>query len=483
MERSIQKTKSRSMRVLLLNPPWIKGFNRFSRWSSRSVSETLSEPLYLAYATAVLERDTNADVKLIDAFALGWKLSELKRNLKKINPDLVVIESTTPSFEDDMKTVKIIKNNTNAKIMLVGTHGSVFPKETLRNNPIDIVAIGEYDYTVRDVVKNFNNLRRVKGIAFKKNGKIIKTSPRPLIENLDSLPFPARHHLDMSKYRESNITKKIFARMISSRGCTGRCIFCVFNFVYNNLRWRGRSAKNVVDEMEHLINEYGIEYIYIDDDTFTIDKKRVHDICKLIIKRGINKKLSWGSLSRIDTVNEKMLKTMVEAGCDLLVYGVESGDQNVLNNMKKGITLEQIRRVFKWTKKAGIRIHATFMFGSPGETKETIRKTIEFAKELNPDTAQFPICMPYPGTEFYEIAKKNNWLKFNKWSDFYSATDRAVIETPQLSRKDLEKAVKMAYKEFYMRPRFILKKLFSINSFSQFKETIKGGFALLKSLR
>jgi radical SAM superfamily enzyme YgiQ (UPF0313 family) len=469
------------MKVLLINPPWMKGFNRASRWSSKSVSETVSEPIYLAYATAVVQRDTKAEVMLKDAHALGWSIEDYSNYIKSWKPDLVVIESSTPSFKSDITAIEMAKN-VGSIVMLIGTHGSVFFKETLEKFPVDIVAIGEYDLTVADVVNNINDLTNVKGIAFKKDGNIIQTEPRPLIENLDSLPFPAREFLPMEKYRESNATAVPFARMVSSRGCTGRCIFCVYNQILFKERFRARSPENVVNEMEYLIDKYHVKYIYIDDDTFTINKSRVHKICDLIIEKGINKKIDWSTLSRIDTVDFELLKHMKDAGCKVIIYGVESGNQNVLNLMKKGVTLDQIRQTFKWTKDVGMKIHATFMFGSPGETKETIKETIRFAKELNPDTAQFPICMPYPGTEFYKIAEENGWLKIKDWSDFYSATDKAVIQTSELTPEDLEKAVKVAYKDFYLRPSYIFRKLIDIRNYAELKQIIRGGMALMGSL-
>ena len=469
------------MKVLLVNLPWSEGFNRFSRWSSKSVSGTFSEPLLLAYATSVVEKKTKAEVKLIDALAEGWNWKDFENYINDYRPDLTVIETSTPSFENDKKSFEIIKKS-GSKLMMVGTHPSVFPKDVLKNCPVDVVGIGEFDYTVADVINNFKDLKKVKGIAYKVNKKIIINKPRALIKNLDALPFPARHYLDISKYRESNTTKTPFARILSSRGCTGRCIFCVWNSVLFQRRFRARSAQNVISEIEFLIDKYGVKYVYIDDDTFTIDKKRVIDICRLMKKRKINKKISWGTLSRIDTIDSEMLKEMKEAGCDMIVYGIESGSQEILNNMKKGITINKIREVIKETKKNGIRVHATFMFGAPGETKETIRKTIEFAKELDPDTAQFPICMPYPGTEFYDISVKNKWLKIKNWSDFYSATDRAVVEYDNLTKEDLENAVKTAYKEFYMRPKYIVKQILKIRSPSGFIQVAQNAFSLLKSL-
>lgn len=261
------------MKVLLVNLPWSEGFNRFSRWSSKSVSGTFSEPLLLAYATAVAEKETTAEVKLIDALAEGWKWKNFESYINEYKPDLTVIETSTPSFENDKNSFQIIKKS-GSKLMMVGTHPSVFPIDVLKNYPVDIVGIGEFDYTIADVINKINNLEKVKGIAYKLNKKIFVTKPRPLIENLDELPFPARDQLDMSKYRESNTTRSSIARILSSRGCTGRCIFCVWNSVLFQRRFRSRSAKNVVNEIEFLIDKYGVKYVYIDDDTFTIDKKK-----------------------------------------------------------------------------------------------------------------------------------------------------------------------------------------------------------------
>ena len=476
--------KTKRMKVLLANLPWEEGFNRFSRWSSKSVSGTYSEPLLLAYATAVLERDTNVEVKLGDFLAEGGGWDGFEKYVQIQRPDLIIIETSTPSFDNDKKIFDIVKRY-GSKLMMVGTHPSVFPKELLEKYPVDVVAIGEFDYTVRDVVNNLDNLEKVKGIGFKKDGKVIITQPRELIQNLDDLPFPARHHLPMRKYRETNTTRTPFVRMLSSRGCYGRCIFCVWNQVLFNRQFRARSPKNVIKEMEFLLDDYKVKYIYIDDDTFTIDKQRVLDICDLMIEKGIHKKIRWGTLSRVNSIDLEMLERMKKSGCDMIVYGVESGSQKILNNMKKGITLKQIRETIKNTKKVGIRIHATFMFGAPGETKETIRQTIDFAKELNPDTAQFPICMPYPGTEFYNMCVDNGWLVklfVDDWSDFYSATNKAVVKYDNLTPEDLEEAVKTAYKEFYFRPKYIMRKFFSIRSFSEFKENIKSALSLLKSV-
>lgn len=475
------KRKCLLMKVLVVNLPWIEGFNRFSRWSSKSVSGTFSEPLLLAYATAVAERQTKAEIKLVDALAEQWGWGQFESFLNDYKPDLTMIETSTPSLENDKKCFSMIKKS-GSKLMMVGTHASVFPKQVLENYPVDIVGIGEFDYTLSDVINNFDDLRKVNGIGFKEKDKPILTEPRPLITDLDKLPLPARHHLNMSRYRESNTTKTPFARILSSRGCTGRCIFCVWNSVLFKQKFRARSAKSVVDEIEYLIGKYGVKYVYVDDDTFTIDKQRVLDICKLIKDRKINKKISWGTLSRIDTIDLEMLKALKEAGCDMIVYGVESGSQEILNNMKKGITLDKIREIISATKRIGINVHATFMFGAPGETKKTIRKTIEFAKELDPDTAQFPICMPYPGTEFYNMAVKNKWLKIKNWSDFYSATDKAVVEYDNLSKEDLEKAVKEAYKEFYVRPSYIIKRILKVRSFSEFIFIVKNANSLIKSL-
>jgi len=268
---------------------------------------------------------------------------------------------------------------------------------------------------------------------------------RPLIQDLDAIPFPARHIVKSESYREAVFAGRRCATIVSSRGCPYRCVFCLWPRTMYGRRSRARSPENVVDEIEHVVNEYDIDEIYFDDDTFNLNKSRVMKICEGIMKRYIDVK--WMSQCRVDKVDLELLKEMKKAGCHYIKYGVESGSQGMLDAMKKGITLEDARTAFRLTRKAGIKTQAFFLFGLPWGTHETIRETIEFAKELEPDSAQFAIVVPHPGTELYNMCLEKGWLKYDSWEDFDCR--KALIETENLAARDVEEYRIEAYKKFY----------------------------------
>ncbi len=467
------------MKTLIINPPTEKGFERSGRWPSHSSGGACQEPLFLAYAAAVLEK-AGLEVELIDCRPDYITLEKLSEKITK-EIGLAIIQTSTPSIDLDLETAKALKKkNSNLKIALVGPHPTVFDKEILNQYPdIDLILRGEYDYTVRDVaqaLENDQNFKEIKGITYRDGRNIIRNEDREYIKDLDELPFPARHFLPVNKYFEPLFIGRPTLRLISSRGCPFRCTFCMWPQLMYGRFFRARDPIKVVDEIEHLKNEYHIKEYYFDDDTFTINPDRVAKICDEIIQRKIN--LPFDCLARVDTVTPQMLRKMKEAGCIIIRYGVESGSSKILENIRKGITVEQIKLAFKETKKAGIKTHATMIFGLPGETKETVKETIKFVLELDPDYAQFPIAIPYPGTEFYEQAKSRGWLKNSNWSDF-DASCPSVLEYPDLKAEDISRAAKLASWKFYLRPGYIAKKVFQIRSFGEIPQLIKGAAHLV----
>lgn len=469
------------MKTLIINPPAEKDFERSGRWPSRSTGGACQEPLFLAYAAAVLEKN-NLEVELIDCRPNYITLEELK---EKITDDvgLIILQTSTPSIYLDLKTAGILKElNENIKIGLVGTHPTVFDYQILKENKyIDLILRGEYDYAIKDVawaIKNNENFREIKGITYREGVNVIKNEDREYIKNLDELPLPARHFLPIEKYFEPLFIGKPALRLISSRGCPFTCTFCLWPQLMYGRFFRARDPMKVVDEIELLKNEYKIKEYYFDDDTFTIDPERIEKICNEIIKRKIN--LPFQCLGRVNTVIPEMLKKMAEAGCRIIRYGVESSSPVILKNIRKQITPEQIKFAFKKTKDAGIKTHATIMFGLPGETKETVEETIKFVLELDPDYAQFPVAIPYPGTEFYNLVKERGWLKSDNWTDYNG--DSAVVGYPDLSREEITKASLQAYKKFYFRPKYILRQLKETRSIKDYLELFKKGFNLLKKL-
>jgi len=420
----------------------------------------------LSYATGVLERE-GFNVKLIDAPARGYNLSFVIKIAKKFKPDLTVIDTSTPSIFNDIKVGEAIKDNTDSFILLVGTHPSALPEKTLRmSEKIDAVARREYDYTVRDLahtLEDEKDLSSVLGISYRKGKEIIHNSDRTFIDNLDELPFVSSVY---KKYLK--ITDYFFAAaeypmimIFTGRGCPFRCFFCMYPQVFYGRKYRLRSAENVVEEFEYIVENFPrVKEIGIEDDTFSADLTRVRKICKLLIKKELNEKIKWWANTRVN-LDLKTIKLMKKAGCRLIIPGYESGIQELLNRAHKGITLGQSLKFSRNAKKAGLLVHGCFMFGLPGETKETIRKTIEFAKKLNPDTAQFFPLIVYPGTEAYEWAKKNGYLLTEDYSKWLTpeGMHNTVISLPEVSNKELVEYCNKARREFYLRPSYIFYKL------------------------
>lgn len=437
--------------VVFLNPPYLKGYNRPVRFQAVSPQKAFHPPLYLAYGAAVCEKN-GYSVALIDAPAEDLNYEITERKIENLNPEYIVILCSTASIENDTSIARKLKTITDATSIAVGAHPTALPRDALKSG-FDVVARREYEYTLLDILSG-KQLRDIEGISFNVGENIIHNSDRPLIQNLDELPFPARHLLSNEKYF-SGILKNPFTFILSGRGCPFNCIFCVDPQVMMGRKYRVRGPRNVVDELEYIESNFNIKSVLFNDDTLTANPKRLSEICNLIMKRGID--LPWACYSRVGNITLELAKKMKRANCFLVKIGYESGSNVILSNMKKGISTKQARVTTKIFKKVGIQIHGTFIFGMPGETKDTIKKTIEFAKEIDPDYVQFSIAQPYPGTLFFEILKKNGSLRPTSWAEYLDTKGAisCVFEYPYLSKKDIVNAVRTAYKEFYLRPKYI----------------------------
>ncbi len=446
----------------MLNPPFTPNYSRNSRSPATTKGGTIYYPIWLSYATGVLEKEV-FDVKLLDAPAMKYDLSYVIEFTKKFKPKLTVIETSTPSIFNDVKLAETIKDNTDTFIVLVGTHPSALPEQTLKiSEKIDAIARKEFDYTIRDLAKTLNEggeLKSILGLSYRKGKRIIHNPDRPFIENLDELPFVSsvyKKHLKIRNYFFAAAEYPMIM-IFTGRGCPFKCFFCNWPQVFLGRRYRLRSPENVVAEFEYILkNLPEVREIGIEDDTLTADLARARKICKLLIEKGIAKKIKWWANVRVN-LDLKTMKLMKKAGCRLIIPGYESGVQEILNRAHKGITIEQSLKFAKNAKKAGLLVHGCFIFGLPGETRETIRKTIEFAKKLDPNTAQFFPLIPYPGTEAYEWAKKNNYLiteDFSKWST-PEGLHNTVIKLPNLSNEDLVESCDQARKEFYLRKEYL----------------------------
>jgi len=465
------------MDVLVINEPFIKDFCRTQRWAARTRGRVLRAPDWLAYATAVLE-EAHIPVKLYDFPAENWDKKKLREIIREHKPKFVVLDSTTPSIYSDIECAKICKEESNAKVIMVGPHCSAEPEDTLNiaQGAVDVVCIGEYDYTVKDVIQHFNDLSKVDGICYKENGKTIRTQKRKLIEELDELPFPAWHHLNLMRYFDGGKLYP-YIDVISGRGCPNVCIFCLWPQVMHGMRYRLRSPKNVVDEMERDIDLCpdvlkGGEFFF-EDDTFTVDKDRAMAICDEILNR--NLKITFSVNARVDTGDEELFRIMKKAGCRELLVGFESGDQGMLDRMHKNATLEDSRRFMQIAKKTKLDVHGCFVLGLPGETKETIDKTIRFALELDLHTVQFSGAVPFPGTKYYDYCKKERLLTAKSWADWLRDGEQAqVVDYPGLTKKEIDRCIDTGLKKFYFRPEYMIRFLFQTKSKKDLYRKLRG---------
>jgi len=482
------------MKVLLLNPPFKNQYGRFSRTSRSPAitkSGTLYYPFWLAYAAGVLE-DNGFEVRLVDAAAAQLPAKEVLSQIEGFAPKMVVIDTSTPSIHNDLSIGCVIKRHVeDVWVVVVGTHPSALPVETLEMaHEIDCVCLGEYDYTVRDLancIRRKGNPADVPGLVFRRNGKIIRTGIRTKIEDLDSLPFVSRvyrTHLDYRKYFFS-AAKYPMVMIISGRGCPHRCFYCVYPQIFHGKRYRLRSPKNVVDEFEYILEAFPrVKSIGIEDDTFTANKTRVKEICRLLINRGLNRQITWWANTRVD-LNFEIMALMKTAGCSLLIPGFESGSQEILDSINKEIKIETSIRFMENARKAGLNVHGCFMVGNPGETIETMQKTLNFAMRLSPDTAQFFPMIPYPGTKAFEWATKNGYLNFESYSDWLTedGLHNTILEPNNLTSKELVDFCNYARKRYYLRCSYVWRKIKqSMKDFYEFKRNFKAFRTLLRHL-
>ncbi len=465
------------MDLLLIFPP-TPVEERYGVSSGEDIA-SIQAPLGIAYVAAYLE-EKGFKVGIVDAPALNMGVEEIIKCVENEKPAAVGISALTPNFHRAAELAEKIKEECpKTLVILGGQHATIMKDKILREHRcFDIVVYGEGELTACELMElvkkrklSAEHLKKVKGIVFRNRNKIEITKPREPIQNLDSLPFPARHLLPMDRYlpMPNHYKRKPVANMITIRGCPFQCTFCSAKAAFGQKR-RYLSPERVIAEIKHLKKEYGIREISFWDDMLTANKEWINEICDTIINEKID--ITWTCSARVDSVNPELLKKMKKAGCWSVFYGIESGSQELLDNIKKGITLEQIRDAVKWTKEAGIEIRGSFMLCLPGETPELARKTIEFAKELDVDYAQFSLTTPYPGTELYETAKKYGHLKeeYDKFSSWHAV----FLPFGYKNREEVEKMHSEAFKKFYMRPKYMLKRIAAIRSFGDVQTNLKG---------
>ncbi|RJQ47409.1 MAG: radical SAM protein [Nitrospiraceae bacterium] len=483
------------MKILFLNPPFMSEHGKFSR-EQRSPAVTKSGtfyyPMWLCYAAGLLEKN-GFDIKIIDAPAKKMTFDEVLSLAEEFSPALTVIDTSTPSIHNDVDVAAKIKKITDGFMLLVGTHPSALPEETLKMNAsVDAVARREYEFTVLELASvlhkgevSLQALMAIDGLTFRRGNEIFHNSEREFAEDIDSLPFVSevyRKHIDYHDYFYAHSQYPIVT-LITGRGCPHHCVYCLYPQTFNGHKLRYRSIKNVVDEIEYCLKNFpDLKEIMFEDDTLTVNKKRATEFAEEILRRGL--RFKWSANSRADVDLETMI-LLKKAGARLFCVGIESGDQSILDSMKKNLRVERIRQFFKDARQAGILIHGCFLVGNPGETKETLNTTLDFALKLNPDTAQFFPIMVYPGTNAYNWARENRYLTTEDFREWLSpeGLHNCVISRPGLSDKELVSFCDEARKKFYTRPSYIAKKLIQgLSNPQELKRLSKGAITLSKHL-
>ena len=439
-------------------------------------------PLGLMYIASYLEQNSEHKIEILDTQVNKLSYSEIEKEIKIRKPDLVGIQTMTPSVFDTLLTAKIVKEiDPEIKVVLGGPHVFIYPTETMSFPEIDYLVLGEGEITFTELIQNLDDearLHKTNGIVFRDNGGIVNTDRRGLINELDMLPFPARHMTLYKKYYSLLAKGSPITTMMTSRGCPYNCLYC--NRGWLGKTFRARTPENVVDEIEECVH-MGITEFFIYDDTFTVDRKRVFDICHEILDRNLD--VLWDVRTRVDRVDEELLKAMKKAGCERIHYGVESGNPEILKVLRKGITIGQVKKAFKITKDAGITTLAYFMIGSPRETKAQIKESIGLAKKLNPDFVHFSVTTPFPHTDLYYMGLREGILKRDYWREFAENPTRDFqpqLWEENLTREELIELLNQSYKSFYIRPTYIVKELLKVSSLEEFGRKLKAGLNILR---
>jgi radical SAM superfamily enzyme YgiQ (UPF0313 family) len=465
------------MKVMLMNPPVLSGnaMVREGRCMQRKGAwTTLWPPLTLATLAALLKEEGHT-VFARDYVAEDCPLDLLLEDIRNFNPQLIVMNTVAASLYNDISVAEVIKKqNPSIYLTFIGLHATAVPESVFNSGTaVDSAIIGEPDNVIINLANALQNntpLDKIKNIAFRNNGTIIKTKIEPCWIDIDTLPMPAWEFFDIKKYLLP-FSRKPFLLVTTSRGCPYDCTFCPI-WIYYGKTPRFRSPKKIVDEIEYDVKKFGITDFLFWSESFTLNEEHVRGICNELLDRGL--KINWMCNSRVDNVNPEMLALMKMAGCWLIGYGVESGNQKMLDSVNKKITLEKIREAIEIAHREGITVIGHIIIGLPGETEETIKETIKFSIDSGLDFAQFYCAVPFPGSKLYDDAIKNNWLQTNDWTQFEQ--NRSVLNYDGLTHSKIEMLRSEAIRRFYLRPhsvKSLLKVIYNHGDIFSFFRSLK----------
>ena len=464
------------MRVALIYPP-VEQIDDNSSLKAQEKNLGIFPPLTLCYVASIIE-EAGHEVDLIDVNALRLSVEEVAERIRRFHADLLGFTVTTYMFHNALRWIRVYKNILQKPVLVGGAQLGLYPKEILTHPEIDYALIGEAETNLPAFLSAWDrkkDLEQVPGICFRRNGSVIVRDPSTVPREIDTIPFPARHHLPNERYYSFISRRSNFTTMITTRGCPFHCIFCA-----QQAKLRVRSAGNVLDEMTEIYERCAIREIDIFDTNFTMNKKRAVEISHGMNDREFH--MEWTARTRCDLVDRPLLQAMARAGCRLIMYGIESGDENILRNLKKEIALEQIREVIRWTHEAKIRSLGFFMIGSPGETRETVMRTLQLAKELDLDHIQVTKTTPFSGTELYkryvEETGDDNWRRY-----ILDPSEKGVFKLigTHLTSQEVQSLIRHMYIAFYFRPLHILRLLFRSGSIRIAKRYAVAAIDMLRS--
>jgi radical SAM superfamily enzyme YgiQ (UPF0313 family) len=462
------------------------------RWQDTGRGGTLYYPIWLAYATGVLEQ-AGFEARLVDTAAWGWDMKQVLADIGNFKPDLVVVDTSFPSLHNDISMAETIKGDyPDIRTVMVGAPASQFAEKMLSSPGIDMVARWEFDFVLRDLLQAIDgeqSLQEVKGISYKDGSKLIHNPDRELTssEDLDKIPFVSqvyKNHLNVKDYMLNySYSMHPEVQIFTGRGCPFQCTFCSWPQTLMGRKHRTRSISNVLDEFEWVEKEFKqVKQIFVEDDTFSIDKRRVIEFCQGYKEKGL--KIPWGGQARVGLDCETM-KKMKEANCMMVDIGYESGNDTILKNVKKAITVEQIRSFAREARRAGLSIHGNWIIGLPGETKETIEATKKLIRETKADAITVAVVTPFPGTELYKWAKENGYLITEDPNEYLDERghQKSIISYPGVSSREIREAVDGILKSYYLSPSYIpiaLKRLFNKNGLNELKVLWRSATAFLR---
>lgn len=446
------------MKILLLNPPYHVPIIREGRCQSPQDMRKTSVPqMTLAYLAGVLGRAGHI-LKIYDCIASDINEETLFEEMDKFMPELAFINTTTPTINADLLFVDVLKKRYPACfITIFGTHATVAHKEIMENNNfVDCIIRHEPEWAVIEIASVLQSGgipdSEIPNCSLRNKGEIILSPSREYDSDLDSLGYPAWEYFPGAQYVHP-IFNKPYLMVNTSRGCIHNCIFCVAHIFYGK-KVRYRSVGSILDELEnHVIGKFGVHHVWMYADDFTASPDYVKDLCKAIIDRKI--KITWWSNTRVDKLDEEMFRLMKDAGCFMLSIGGESGNAKILKSVKKGTKPEHIEDTVKLLRKVGINSLVYFLIGLPGETRETIQETVNFAKKITPDYVEFYPAVPYAGTVFFDTARAENLIADENWDHYLCGGKEFVVEIPGVKKGELDIILRKAYREFYLRPSYV----------------------------